>query len=342
MDEWFARGHRVLKFFESLLDPGSYSRLMEDPLHAGIALLAVLLVLVLGLKRRKARLERRHRLQELEQALMDEDLEDRDLGLPKTPPELDDEEYSSVMPRVSRSGVLQDPSLESRIVIGPDSQRKHGPSEPEEPEEPAPSPAESFDEAEIEAEFAKFAEELKQKQLKVKQRHEAPASSPLEPAAEGGAPADPLDIPSLSDDELEGLLQLDSPEESALELPPEIQAVEEYDALEAEMAEAIQHLQEEVADDGLEPELTAVMEDQPTEDRKKRERLIHRLEEFQRDLEHRFQSRTLENLAQRNLELVETLRRPDGSPEHETALREKQNALHTLETLMFPQKTDRS
>ncbi len=287
------------------------------------------MALVLIAKNRRSKIVRRRQLEELEEALLDENPEDRALDLPVAPPEdyedyLDEEDdYQEDKPIAEpAAGTLaQDPEFGRQIVITAQSSRKKAEPTEVEQTEPPESLEDDSSNLDIEKEFVQFAQELKQKQLQVQKRHRQEREEledilqPAEPVPlidpEPGEIIEEETRPAISDDDLEDLFV-----QSDLE---DIPVADEY------VTEPDPELQ------GIAEEFELQTPARGPKERK--QQLILKLEEFQRDLEHQFQSRNLSRLAQQNFELVESMNNSESARHHHKT--KQQHTLSTLESLAF-------
>ncbi|MFQ5481331.1 MAG: hypothetical protein ACE5ER_01130, partial [Nitrospinaceae bacterium] len=249
-----------------------------------------------------------------------------------------------------------DPAFGNQIIITAQSSRKIGPEAIAEPES---KPETEGYPLEIEEEFAQLEEELKEKEQEVLQKHRIPddlhpAPAPaaettpdekppvivltLNDLVEGEEP--PLDESGIfSEGDLEELWSTSDNISHQLAESPE---VSEFERMEREMEEVIEDLTQKLDYPEAEylPRTEPFPESTAPSPQRKFDRLIQRLEEFQKDMEHRLQSRTLETLTQRNLELVKSLKtplQPEEGPEE--AARAQVEARTALEKLAYPKRS---
>lgn len=323
MDQIFSAANSVWNLFKNLLAPETYSQVLEGGWLPGLGLiLAVTLFLVIN---RKKKVEKRRQLEELENALLDDDDEAHALDLPESlsPEELyadypeddfdsaEQEDLESV-PEPLRRTLARDPEFGGQIVISAQSSRKQNTNEDEDAQadpddtEPAGTPAD------IEEEFARFAEELKEKQREVQLRHQLEEDlyeeSHYQEAPQESSQGGPISL-SLSD----------MIEEDPLDWNQELDELLENPAASTE---------EEVSNADL-------LAEAGEERRRKNERIIERLEEFEKDLEHRFQAGRLSKLAQKNFELVESLKDSEQAREYQEMKRRQSDSLAALENMVF-------
>ena len=325
MDPIFSAANSVWNLFKNLLAPETYSQVLEGGWLPGLGLvLSVTLFLVIN---RKKKIEKRRQLEELENALLDDDDEAHALDLPESlsPEELyadyPDDDFDSAeqedlesVPEPLRRTLARDPEFGGQIVISAQSSRKQNTNQNEDEgtesglddAEPAGTPAD------IEEEFARFAEELKKKQREVQLRHRLEEDlfeeSHYQEETQGSAQEGPISL-SLSD----------MIEEDPLDWNQELDELLENPAASTE---------EEVSNADL-------LAEAGEERRRKNERIIQRLEEFEKDLEHRFQAGRLSKLAQKNFELVESLKDSEQAREYQEMKRRQSDSLAALENMVF-------
>lgn len=322
MDQVFSTANSVWNFFKNLLDLEAYSEMVGGGLLIGLAVVGIV-AMVLVLKSRRSKVEKRRQLEELEEALLDEDDEAHGLNLPESlsPDELyadypdeeteilDTDDLESI-PEPLRMTLARDPEFGGQIVISAQSQRKQAPEEEtEDTEHEAESPM-----MDIEQEFAQFAQELKDKQREVQLRHR------------------------LEEDLFEeSHYQEDVPEEAAPE-PFSLSAsdiIEDDDFAEDWSTDLDDLLETPVASPEEDVSNADLLAEAEEERRRKNERIIQRLEELERDLEHRFQSGRLSKLAQKNFELVESLGDTEQAKEYQEMKRKQTDRLSALENMVF-------
>lgn len=336
MEQLFSIGHQILSFFQAIVNPEQYPEWIRQGWPIGLGILTLLAIVYL-LKGRRRSLERRLQLEALEEALLDDDFEDKSLELPDPPASVDlyeefpeDDDFSEL---VEENPILEplnhtlarDPEFGGQIVIAANTSRKPSPEQEEDsfPQETNPK-EQTASIAEIDEEFAQFAQELQEKAREVQRRHQIEddlmeneifeedfaEQEPTGPIALSVVDIIPDDMESSSNDwneELEGLLE-------------EPQFTSQLD-------------DEELLDNLYEKE--SIAERDPLEIQERNERLIQRLEEFQNDFESRIQSRTLSQIAQKNFELVESLSDSEQTREYQAMKRNQMEARSSLESMVF-------
>ncbi|QPJ63046.1 MAG: hypothetical protein G3M70_14645 [Candidatus Nitronauta litoralis] len=324
MDQVFSIGHQVWAFLQSLVNPEQYSEWIQQgwPIAVGVI---ILIAFVYLLKGRRRNVERRQQLEALEEALLDDDIEEKSLELPDLPNETslyeeypDGEDFSEKaeddpVPEPLARTLARDPEFGGQIVIAANSSRRP-PTEPG-PDTPQPDNS-SLDQddstADIEEEFAQFAEELKEKAKEVQRRHQIEAE---------------MMENELFEEDLEEQVSTGPIVLSAVDMLPEED--ESDSSWNQELDDLLEEPQISRVSDG------DLFEREPLEVKERNERLIETLEEFQRDFEHKLQSRTLSQLAQKNFELVESLSDSEQTREYQAMKRTQLDSLSALESIVF-------
>lgn len=335
MEQVFAIGHDIWGFFQALFNPAEYPEWIRQGWPVGLGLL-VMLILVSFLRSKQGRMQRRQQLEALEEALLDEDLEDRSLELPDSP--LDGDLYAEYLedesplddtgdepaPEPLRRTLARDPEFGGQIVIDANSSRKRATQDqPVDDSEETQAPAASSFE-DIDQEFAQFAQELKDKAKEVQRRHQIEddlmESEVFEEDFQPKKSAAPLSLSvadMLPEDEDNPDTKWNQDLEDLLERPVNLYA------------------EDEALLDGPEDETGSHLDRDPLEIQERNEQLIQRLEEFQKDFEHKIQSRTLSKLAQQNFELVESLSDSTQTRAYQEMKRNQMESLSSLESMVF-------
>ncbi len=326
MDQVFSTANTVWNFFKGLLNPESYSEVLSQGWLLGVGLVFVV-ALILVFKGRKRKVEKRRQLEALEEALLDDDDEAHALELPESPDPLsadglyadypedsfddfENEDLESV-PEPLRRTLARDPEFGGQIVISAQSSRKQD-TLAEDVNAPPVGGEEDTESShhDIEQEFAQFAKELKEKQREVQLRHR------LE----------------------EDLFEESHYQEDAQQPVPialSLDDMVEEDEFAGDWNQGLDDLLERPEIYSAETTEEGSANRTQEERRKKNERIIQRLEEFQKDIEHKFQSSRLSRLAQENFELVESLGDSDQAREYQEMKRQQNDSLSALETMVF-------
>ncbi len=324
MDQVFSIGHQIWTFIQSMVNPGQYSEWFQQGWPVAVGVLTLIAIVYL-LKGRRRSVERRHQLEALEEALLDDDIEEKSLELPDPPNEIDlyeeypdDEGFDDLtedapVPEPLARTLARDPEFGGQIVIAANSSRKSSQEDvPETPIEEKSSQGQADSNADIDEEFAQFAEELKEKAKEVQRRHQIEAEMMESEIFEDDLAEQPSAGPIVL---------------SAVDMLPE------EDESNNDWNQELEDLLEE-------PQVTGETEEErlerePLEIKERNERLIKSLEEFQKDFEHKLQSRTLSQLAQKNFELVESLSDSEQTRDYQAMKRNQLNSLSSLESLVF-------
>ncbi len=335
MEQVFSIGHDIWSFFQAIFNPAEYPEWIQQGWPIGLGLLAML-ALVSFLRSKQGRMQRREQLEALEEALLDEDLEDRSLELPDSPLDGDlYEEYGEdespldavgdePVPEPLHRTLTRDPEFGGQIVIDANSTRKSATEdEPAGDSEEIQAPPDGSLE-DIDHEFAQFAQELKDKAKEVQRRHQ------------------------IEDDLMESeLFEEDfQPKESVgpLSLSVADMLPEDEDSLDGKWNQELEDILEKPVDvysedealhDDLRNGQGSHLDRDPLEIQERNEQLIQRLEEFQKDFEHKIQSRTLSKLAQQNFELVESLSDSTQTRYYQEMKRNQMESLSSLESMVF-------
>ncbi len=340
MEQVFSIGHDIWSFFQTLLSPDQYLDWAQSswPLIMGIFAVSAL---VFALKSRGKRMERRRQLEALEEALLDEDIEDKSLELPESALDADlfaeyseggdlqesiTDDYEAETPQGT---LARDPEFGGQIVLDANSSRKAlEESDVKPPAKETPSADSMHSVSEIDEEFAQFAQELKEKAKEVQHRHQ------------------------IEDELMENeLFEKDFSEDPTLEEAPAPVLLSAVDILPDEPDDSKSDWNQELEDLLEEPEYSGEPDDAkqsddlyqqetvpdraPLEIQERNELLIRNLEEFQKDFEHKLQSRTLSRLTQKNFELVESLSDSTQARDYQEMKREQMQSLSSLESMVY-------
>lgn len=336
MEQLFSIGHQILSFFQAIVDLEQYPEWIQQGWPIGLGILTLLAIIYM-LKGRRRSLDRRQQLEALEEALLDDDIEAKSLELPDLPPSdnlyeefLEDEDYSEFVdedpiPEPLKRTLARDPEFGGQIIIAATSSRKPTPEPDEDSSFQETVPMEQTASiAEIDEEFAQFAQELQEKSKEVQRRHQIEddlmeneifEEDFAEPESTGPIALSALDI--LPDEK----------EDSSNDWNEELEGLLEKPRITGKMND------EDILDNLYENE--SIAERDPLEIKERNERLIQRLEEFQNDFESKIQSRTLSQIAQKNFELVESLSDSEQTREYQSMKRNQLEALSSLESMVF-------
>lgn len=324
MDQVFSIGHQIWTFLQSLMNPEQYSEWVQQgwPIAVGVLTLVAIVYLLKG---RRRSVERRQQLEALEEALLDDDIEEKSLELPDLPGEVDlYEEYpedegfddfteDEPVPEPLTRTLARDPEFGGQIVIVANSSRKSAQEDVlENPLEEKSSLDQADATSDIDQEFAQFAEELKEKAKEVQRRHQIEAEMMENEIFEEDLVEQPSTGPIIL---------------SAVDMLPE------EDESNSDWNQELEDLLEEPKINGKTGK--EELDREPLEIKERNEQLIQSLEEFQRDFEHKLQSRTLSQLAQKNFELVESLSDSEQTREYQAMKRTQLDSLSSLESMVF-------